>query len=107
MEPGRLISAIRQQRGLTQADLAQNLGFTQSYMAQIERGWKPANKLTLGLLRRIAAVLDVSLSVLIDEGAFRMVFGDMPVSLKEPTPTPLPATPLPSAPALTPAEATA
>jgi transcriptional regulator with XRE-family HTH domain len=83
MEPGRLISLIRQQRGLTQVDLAQRLGFTQSYMAQIERGFKPSNKLTLGLLNRIAVVLDVSMSVLIDEGAFRMVFGDVPAGLKE------------------------
>jgi len=76
METGRLISAIRQQRGLTQQQLAQRLGFTQGYQNHIETGYKHADKLTLGLLRRIAAALDVSLTVLTDEAAFRMVFGD-------------------------------
>jgi UDP-N-acetylglucosamine 1-carboxyvinyltransferase len=52
---GRLISGIRQQRGMTQAELARKLGTSQSAINRIEKG---NQNISIELLSRISDVLD-------------------------------------------------
>lgn len=52
---GRLISSIRQQRGMTQAELAQKLQTSQSAINRIEKGHQ---NISIELLSRISDVLD-------------------------------------------------
>lgn len=52
----RLLEALRDRRGMTQARLAEATGLAQGYLSDIERGRRTGTAETLG---RIAAALDV------------------------------------------------
>lgn len=56
---GANIKKFRKQSGLSQAQLADVLGVSQPYIAQIERGTKPV---PLPLAKEIASVLNVSIT---------------------------------------------
>ena len=58
---GRRIKTLRKELGLTQEDLAFEVGVNRSYMGFIERGEKNPS---LAMLKKIAKALGVSLSVL-------------------------------------------
>ncbi|MCZ7419989.1 helix-turn-helix transcriptional regulator [Verrucosispora sp. WMMA2121] len=59
-ELGRAIRELRERRGWSQAQLAKESGMTQSAVARFEAGGTVP---TLPVLERLAAALDVSLSV--------------------------------------------
>lgn len=59
MNIGANIRTIREEKGLTQAQLAEQINVTQSMLCQIERGSKPP---TLPLSIEIAAVLGCDLN---------------------------------------------
>ena len=64
---GRNIRRLRQERGLSQEDLADEIGVHRTYMGGVERGER---NLTLRSLERLAERLGVSpLSLLADPGA--------------------------------------
>ncbi len=64
---GRNIRRLRQERGLSQEDLADEIGVHRTYMGGVERGER---NLTLRSLERLAERLGVSpLSLLEDRGA--------------------------------------
>lgn len=64
---GRNIRRLRQERGLSQEDLADEIGVHRTYMGGVERGER---NLTLRSLERLAERLGVSpLSLLEDPGA--------------------------------------
>ena len=56
MSIGENIARLREERGLTQRDLAANVGVSQSMIAQIERGTKTV---TYPLAKVIAGVFNV------------------------------------------------
>ena len=58
---GRRIRTLRKELGLTQEDLAFEVGVNRSYMGFIERGERNPS---LAMLNKIAKALGVSLSVL-------------------------------------------
>ena len=58
---GRRIKTLRKELGLTQEDLAFEVGVNRSYMGFIERGERNPS---LAMLKKIAKALQVSLSVL-------------------------------------------
>jgi transcriptional regulator with XRE-family HTH domain len=58
---GRRIRTLRKELGLTQEDLAFEVGVNRSYMGFIERGERNPS---LAMLKKIAKALEVSLSVL-------------------------------------------
>ena len=58
---GRRIKTLRKESGLTQEDLAFEVGVNRSYMGFIERGERNPS---LAMLKKIAKALKVSLSVL-------------------------------------------
>jgi transcriptional regulator with XRE-family HTH domain len=58
---GRRIMTLRKELGLTQEDLAFEVGVNRSYMGFIERGERNPS---LAMLKKIAKALGVSLSVL-------------------------------------------
>ena len=58
---GRRIKTLRKELGLTQEDLAFEVGVNRSYMGFIERGERNPS---LAMLKKIAKALEVSLSVL-------------------------------------------
>jgi transcriptional regulator with XRE-family HTH domain len=58
---GRRIKTLRKELGLTQEDLAFEVGVNRSYMGFIERGERNPS---LAMLKKIAKALKVSLSVL-------------------------------------------
>jgi len=60
---GAQIKRLRKLRGLTQVELADKLGITQAYLAQLESGVR-ANP-TLDLLQRIAKALKVDITKLL------------------------------------------
>lgn len=64
MNIGENIKRLRIEKGITQAELAANIGVTQSMLCQIERGTK-AVALQLG--KQIADVLECSVNDLFDE----------------------------------------
>lgn len=59
---GKRIKRLRKERGMTQEDLAFEIGVDRSYMGFIERGERNP---TLGILAKIAKALKVSLSELL------------------------------------------
>lgn len=71
--PGEVVKAIldgepplrvwRKYRAFTLHALAERVGVSKGYLSQIESGQKPG---TLGLFRRLADVLDVSMDDLVD-----------------------------------------
>ena len=60
---GRMLKALREGRGLTQADLARKAKVTQAYIALLEAGRKKNPSLTT--LRRIAKGLGVAVEDLL------------------------------------------
>jgi transcriptional regulator with XRE-family HTH domain len=58
---GRRIKTLRKELGLTQEDLAFEVGVNRSYMGFIERGERNPS---LAMLKKIAKALQLSLSVL-------------------------------------------
>lgn len=67
---GPALKAMRNFRGLTAIDLAQELGYGHSWMYQVEGGWKSPS---LAFLQDYASFYEVSLSSLI---AFAEVLQD-------------------------------
>ena len=65
MSIGDNITKFRTERKLTQLDLAEQVGTSRSMIAQLERGSKALN---VQLGKKIATVLGVPFSELIDEG---------------------------------------
>lgn len=61
---GASILAYRLKRGLTIAELAELAQVAPNLITNLETGQRKGNKLTIGVLRRIAVVLDVSLDAL-------------------------------------------
>jgi transcriptional regulator with XRE-family HTH domain len=60
---GEKIMALRKQRGLTQVELAANLGTEHAQIGRLERGETNA---TIIILRRIAFELDVAIGDLVE-----------------------------------------
>ncbi len=60
---GNRLRALREARGLTQEELADDAGFSRSYYSDIETGKRNISILNL---RRLAQSLNVSLSELLD-----------------------------------------
>jgi len=60
---GERIKQLRQERGLTQLDLAERLGVAQPVVCRFERG----HDMRLSTLQRIAEALGVSMVDLLDE----------------------------------------
>jgi len=58
---GRAVRTIREERGLSQMQLAAATGFMQSYVSQVERGRRKPNWSNIG---RLAEGLKVSVSAL-------------------------------------------
>lgn len=62
---GLRIAYFRKMRNLTQAKLAEKVGINKNYLSQIESG--STNKaISLPLLIRVAKILEIELSVLVD-----------------------------------------
>ncbi|GAB3862870.1 helix-turn-helix domain-containing protein [Dactylosporangium cerinum] len=59
---GALVADLRKQRGMTQGELAAELGRTSSWLSQVERGVQPVAR--LDVLRRLADGLGVSVQAL-------------------------------------------
>lgn len=66
MSIGENIRKLRIEKGITQVELAENIGVTQSMLCQIERGTKAV---TMALGKQIAEVLNCSIENLYDETA--------------------------------------
>ncbi len=64
MSLGSNIRQIREQKGITQAELAEKAGITQAMMCQIERGTKNPS---LQVGNEIANLLGCSIDELLDE----------------------------------------
>lgn len=68
---GTNLRALRQQAGLTQAELAKSANLSRAYLAALERGFSSATKApphpSRSLLRAIAAALGVDLAALRDD----------------------------------------
>lgn len=58
---GTKVAILRKDNKLTQADLAFNIGISESYLSAIERG---VTDTTISTAKRLAKALDVSLSEL-------------------------------------------
>ena len=63
MSVGENLKRLRQEKGLSQAALAELVGVSQPMIAQIERGTK---SLTMELGKEIATVLDSSIEQLVE-----------------------------------------
>jgi transcriptional regulator with XRE-family HTH domain len=63
---GPSLRRLRRDRGLTQADMAADLGVSPSYIALIERNQRP---LTAEVLVRLAQTYDLDVSTLTSDGA--------------------------------------
>ena len=61
---GLKIAYYRKKKGYTQADLAQQIGMSAAYLAQIERGNR-GNSFSLETLYQIADALEIGVEVLI------------------------------------------
>ena len=77
---GPQLRRVREERGLTQAALARLLGISPSYLNQIERNQRP---LTVPVLLRLGAALDVDVRVLSDDERARLV-ADLHAALTDP-----------------------
>ena len=55
------IRELRKARGLTQGELAERVGLSRSYLAEIESGAKPVNNLRLGRLAEELGVTEADL----------------------------------------------
>ncbi len=65
---GRAIAGVRAERGMTQADLAEQIGIDRGYLARLEAGASPlVLERSLRALRRMGATITVSLPG--DDGA--------------------------------------
>lgn len=67
MKFGDKVKKLRELRGMTQDELANSIGFTESYVSAIERGAK--DNPPLNTIRALAKSLGVRESYLIDENA--------------------------------------
>lgn len=63
---GRRISFYRKRAAVTQAALSEQLGITESYISQIERG---SAKVSLSRLSQISDALDVDIALLVSDKA--------------------------------------
>ena len=61
---GQVLLARREQKGLSQMDLAVATGYSLRYMGDVERGAKSA---TMRTMKDLATLLEISLGMLIDE----------------------------------------
>jgi len=61
---GRRVRQLRLARKLTQVELAEAAGITQSTLSEIERGTRQGSGITLRAARRLAFALGVSLDAL-------------------------------------------
>lgn len=61
MDLGNIIKNIRNQKKLTQIELAYSCGITQTYLSQIERNQKEPN---LSTLKKISSCLNIPLPIL-------------------------------------------
>jgi len=78
---GERIRALRRRRGLTQADLAIEVGVTFQQIQKYERG---ANRVSVSMLGRIAKALESSVTDLLDETAGSADLRAIEELLKEP-----------------------
>ena len=62
-ELGHMLKALRERKGLTQVELAEKAGVTQSYLARLEAGER--ENPSLDVLKRLAEALGVPLSKLL------------------------------------------
>ncbi len=60
---GRILAQFRQERGLTQTELAKRTKVTQGYIAQLEAGDKTPS---LAMLRKLATALGVRVAELVE-----------------------------------------
>ena len=60
---GRMLAQFRQERGLTQTELAKRTKVTQGYIAQLEAGDKTPS---LAMLRKLAKALGVRVAELVE-----------------------------------------
>ncbi|MDK1716394.1 helix-turn-helix domain-containing protein [Dellaglioa algida] len=63
MTTGERIKKLRKDRGLTQSELAKEIGISRSYMSEIE---SDKRNMSIKTLTKIATGLDISLSFLLD-----------------------------------------
>ena len=73
-EIGRRIRETRQDRGLTQSELARRLGFTTSWVSQVERG---GIGLEVPDLERVAGALGTSIAQFIETNTARGELGEL------------------------------
>lgn len=69
---GRRIAFYRKKVPLTQSNLAEKLGITESYISQVERG---SAKVSLSRLYDISEILHIDIALLVSD---RAVFSDTP-----------------------------
>ena len=60
--PGEIIQKLRKERALTQKELAEHLGFSESYISYIEKGER---NISINDLQKIAELFSVSLDYLL------------------------------------------
>lgn len=60
---GRVVASLRERRGMSQGELAQRVGITQSTLSRMERGQGQPDAFTL---KKLAEALDVSVADLTD-----------------------------------------
>ena len=78
MDGGALVREARTRAGLTQAELAERVGTTQSAIARLERG----TSLTLERASRLVRACGFDLQVRIDEGAWVGTAEELPPQLR-------------------------
>ena len=74
---GELIASARKRRGLSQRDVARDLGVTQAWISRVERG---NQKCWIGQVLRLATFLDLNLvgELTMDDKKETQVQGDYP-----------------------------
>ncbi|MCL6478095.1 MAG: helix-turn-helix domain-containing protein [Peptococcaceae bacterium] len=70
---GERLRVIREQRNMTQAQLAKRVGVSRSHIAKIENNDTDGS---VAVLTKIATVLDVSIAVLLDEPQAKVAAGN-------------------------------
>ena len=71
---GRKISFYRKKAAMTQSTMSEELGVTESYISQVERG---SAKVSLGRLEQIAQILSVDIALLVSD---RVSVSDSPAN---------------------------
>ena len=61
MNLGNAVKELRKKRGLTQGNFCEQIGITQSYLSQVEKGHKEPS---IDVLKKIANALDTPMPVL-------------------------------------------